>query len=75
MKPEIRQRILKICAEFGEDMDSPACERLRQHAQSSPDCAAFLDSVQKTIKLFKAYRQPISDEARQKLLQTVIPED
>ena len=75
MKAEIRQRILEICAEFGEDMNSPACKRLRQHAQESSDCAAFVDSMRKTIELFRAYHKPISVEVRQKLLQTVIPED
>ena len=57
MKPEIRQRILEICAEFGEDMNSPACERLRQHAQESPDCAAFVDSMQKANTLPTAMMQ------------------
>lgn len=75
MKSEIKQRILEICSEFGEDMNSPACERLRQHAQESPDCAAFVDSMQKTIELFKSYQSPLSEKARAKLFERVIAKE
>lgn len=55
MEKNVRDRILTICDELGEDMDSPSCQALREYVKSCPNCEAFVDSVKKTIRLYREY--------------------
>ncbi len=71
MEATVRERILKICDELGEDMDSPACQALREYIQKCPNCEAFVDSVKKTIKLYRIYSPECSDDVRKKLFKTL----
>jgi len=64
----VKKRILNICTELGEDMDSPACQKLREHVKSCPDSAAFVDSVKKTIRLFQRYSPEPDKEVSGRLL-------
>jgi hypothetical protein len=71
MQSSVRERILKICDELGEDMDSPSCKALREYIQKCPNCEAFVDSVKKTIKLYQVYTLEYSNEVHQKLFKTL----
>jgi hypothetical protein len=66
-----KERVLQICDELGEDLDSPSCKALREFIQTCPNCAAFVDSVKKTIRLYQEYRPTASGEVRVKLLKTL----
>lgn len=71
MESSPRERVLKICAELGEDIDSPACKALHEYVKSCPNCQAFVDSVKKTIKLYQTYQPKYSDEVHKRLLKTL----
>lgn len=47
-------KIEKICLELGEDIDSEVCQELRAHFEECPDCKAFVDSLRKTVYLYRA---------------------
>ena len=69
MNEELKKRILNICDELGEEMDSPNCRKLREHVQSCPDSQAFVDSVKKTIQLYRAYEPASGSQTRAKLFE------
>jgi len=56
MQDSPKQRILNICSELGEDMQSPNCKALHEYIKTCPNCAAFVDSVKKTITLYQNYQ-------------------
>lgn len=64
-----KERVLKICDELGEDLDSSSCKALREFIQTCPNCAAFVDSVKKTIRLYQKYRPEASGEVKIKLFK------
>lgn len=69
METTAKQRILQICDELGEDLDSPQCRALREYVQSCPNCHAFVDSVKKTIRLYQGYSPECSEEVHRKLFK------
>ncbi|MFQ5708844.1 MAG: hypothetical protein ACE5HO_15415 [bacterium] len=71
MDSSAKERIAKICDELGEEMDSPSCKALRAYVQECPDCAAFVDSVKKTITLYKSYTSKLSRQSEQKLFKVL----
>lgn len=71
MEAPVKEKILNICSEFGEDLDSPSCKALREYIKTCPNCEAFVDSVKKTIKLYQEYVPKYSDEARKKLVKVL----
>lgn len=69
MQASVKERILNICTELGEDLDSPACKELREVVKTCPDCEAFVDSMKKTIRLYQGYTPPYSTEIRKRLFK------
>ncbi|MFQ5675385.1 MAG: hypothetical protein ACE5G1_05765 [bacterium] len=69
MDSKVKQRILAICDELGEDMDSPSCKKLREYVKTCPHCQAFVDSVKKTVQLYQIYTPKYSPEIHQRLFQ------
>jgi predicted anti-sigma-YlaC factor YlaD len=45
-----------ICENLDADMNSAKCRAIKKHLDACPDCAAYLDSLKKTILLYK--REP-----------------
>lgn len=45
-----------ICENLDADMNSAKCRAIKKHLAACPDCAAYLDSLKKTILLYK--REP-----------------
>jgi RNA polymerase sigma-70 factor (ECF subfamily) len=66
-----------ICANLDADLTSARCRRLKQHLESCPNCRAYLDSVKKTVTLFRmAPSPPLPASVHRKLfsrLATVAP--
>jgi hypothetical protein len=71
MQQSPKQRILNICSELGEDMDSPNCRALHEYIKTCPNCAAFVDSVKKTITLYRDYRPEYSQEKHTRLFKAL----
>lgn len=49
---------LHICENLNQDLDSPRCRTIRKHLQTCPDCSAYLDSVTKTVQLYRTAPAP-----------------
>lgn len=71
MDSTAKERILNICAELGEDLDSPGCQALREYVKTCPNCEAFVDSVKKTIRLYQQYKPGYPEDIRKRLLKTL----
>lgn len=56
MKPvDHKKYLLEICEKVDQDITSPTCKKLREHLEHCPDCAAYYDSLKKTIVLYRDY--------------------
>ena len=44
--------LLHICENLDADLHSAKCREVRKHITQCPDCAAYLDSVKKTVSLY-----------------------
>lgn len=64
-----KERIQLLCTELGEDLDSANCKRIREFVKSCPHCEAFVDSVKKTIKLYRTYTPEHSEDVHQRLFK------
>jgi predicted anti-sigma-YlaC factor YlaD len=47
-----------ICENLDADVNSPKCREIKRHLDSCPDCSAYLDSLKKTILLYKRQSGP-----------------
>jgi anti-sigma factor RsiW len=47
-----------ICDNLDADIDSPRCRQIKRHLEACPDCAAYLDSLKKTVLLYKNLSAP-----------------
>lgn len=53
-----RQVYQHICDHLDEDLSSARCRQIRHHLEECPDCKAYLDSLKKTIVLYRAAPVP-----------------
>jgi len=54
-----------ICQNLDQDLDSPKCRAIRKHLTGCADCMTYLDSLKKTIALYKnSPVPPISPKAK-----------
>ncbi len=56
-----------ICENLDADINSPKCRAIKKHLAVCPDCSAYLDSLKKTILLYKhepGPRLPLSAHRR-----------
>ncbi len=60
-----------ICAQFGEEDDSERCKAVRKHLEECPDCAAYCDSIDKMVALYRAASPSFPASARRHLLETL----
>jgi anti-sigma factor RsiW len=49
---------LHICDHLDEDINSSRCRQIKQHLAECPNCSAYLDSLKKTITLYRALPAP-----------------
>jgi len=50
-----KKYLLEMCEKVDRDLESPTCRKLREHLEKCPDCAAYYDSLKKTILLYRSY--------------------
>jgi anti-sigma factor RsiW len=53
-----------LCANLDERLDTPACREFKEHIAQCPNCAAYLDSLKKTVYLYRQY--PVESLSRKK---------
>lgn len=54
MKKDCRPFMERLCDALGEDLSSPLCRELQDHLDYCPDCSLQIDTVKRTIELYKA---------------------
>ena len=47
-----------ICENLDADINSPKCKAIKKHLDECPDCSAYLDSLKKTIVLYRRETGP-----------------
>jgi anti-sigma factor RsiW len=47
-----------ICENLDQDMNSPRCREIKKHMSHCPDCTAYLDSLRKTVSLYRTIAPP-----------------
>jgi predicted anti-sigma-YlaC factor YlaD len=63
-----RKYLLEICEKVDRDLTSPTCKKLREHLAKCPDCAAYYDSLRKTIILYRNYNVEYEGSCSEKIL-------
>ncbi len=53
-----RQAYRFICDNLDEKVASPRCRAIRKHIARCPRCRAYLDSLKKTVRLYRATPGP-----------------
>jgi anti-sigma factor RsiW len=66
------QVYLHICDNLDENLNSPRCREIKAHLRECPDCQAYLDSLKKTITLYRAIPEPsLPARAHRRLLKSL----
>jgi len=61
-----------ICENLDADMNSAKCRTIKKHLDSCPDCSAYLDSLKKTILLYRKESGPsVSIGIEKRLLKAI----
>ena len=47
-----------ICENLDADINSPQCKAIKAHIKNCPNCEAYLDSLKKTVFLYRASPVP-----------------
>lgn len=57
-----------LCDNFDVDLNSPKCRKIKLHIDGCKNCSVYLDSLKKTILLYREYATPdVPPTARKKL--------
>ncbi len=57
-----------ICEELDNKITTAQCREIRRHLAKCPNCTAYLDSLKKTIKLYRTYpEKKVPQKARKEL--------
>lgn len=56
--PGCREVLRKVCTDLGRDLDSPECRPFVAHIRACPRCAAWRESLENTVALFRRYPVP-----------------
>jgi anti-sigma factor RsiW len=64
-----------LCENLDQDLDSPKCREIRRHLDACPECQAYLDSLKKTITLYRMLPTPsVSPTLHRKLIRVLAQE-
>ena len=47
-----------ICEHLDSDLDQKKCREIKRHIKGCPNCYAYLDSMKKTVHLYKIESSP-----------------
>jgi len=61
-----------ICDNLDEHLNSPRCRQIKRHLEGCPDCRAYLDSIKKTVTLYKIDTPPhLPTSAHRRLMRAI----
>jgi len=61
-----------ICENLDQKLNAPECREIKKHIDRCPNCVAYLDSLKKTILLYREYPHPrLRNKARRRLQSTL----
>ena len=64
------EKVDQICLELGVELNSEVCQSLRAHLEACPDCKAYVDSLRKTVYLYRNLPGVLpSQDASEKLIK------
>lgn len=64
-----KESLAHLCGEMDEQIDSPKCREIKKHLEECPNCAAYLDSLKRTVRLYREYPCPkLPAKCRKELL-------
>ncbi|MDE3056663.1 MAG: zf-HC2 domain-containing protein [Bacteroidota bacterium] len=61
-----------ICENLDADLDSPQCREIKRHIAGCPDCTALLDSLKKTVYLYRTVPIPTIPASSRRKLYSVL---
>jgi hypothetical protein len=63
---------LHICDNLDANLNSAKCRAIKRHVKACPDCTAFLESVRKTVKLYRSAPSPdVPSTAHRRLFKSI----
>jgi len=69
-----RQVFKNVCNFIDGELDDATCQELQKHVTACPKCRIYVDTVRKTIVLYKGKEKPKKiSPAMRKRLYAVIP--
>lgn len=61
-----------ICENLDQNMDSPRCKTIKKHLDGCPECRTYLDSLKKTVVLYRMMPTPaVPDQVHRKLFRDI----
>jgi anti-sigma factor RsiW len=75
MSPEECRDVFEMLSEYIDgDLPVDTCEQIEKHIADCPPCVQFVESLRKSISVFRDYRPsenppPLSPEAKQRLAE------
>jgi hypothetical protein len=54
MNQNCKPFVERLCEALGEDLGSPLCRELKDHVEGCPDCALQIDTVRRTVEVYRA---------------------
>ncbi len=61
-----------LCENLTGGLNSARCRALKKHLAHCPNCTAYLDSLRKTVYLYKFYQDPRSPGKTLKKLHSML---
>lgn len=61
-----------ICENLDKDLNSPTCTQIKKHLDTCPNCVAYLDTLKKTILLYREYDKPELKKSTKNRLKFIV---
>jgi hypothetical protein len=69
MSQKCKPFVERLCDALGEDLNSPICRELKEHLENCPDCALQIDTVKRTVEIYRSIPgQRVPSEMQKRLL-------
>lgn len=61
-----------LCDNLDERLNTPECREFKEHLAHCPNCTAYLDSLKKTVYLYRHYPTPSFAQKKRRALYAVL---
>ncbi len=55
------KKIEEICDQLSEYLDSDKCKEIKKHLEDCPTCCAYVDTIRKTVELYKELPEDVQE--------------